>query len=923
MRFSMPRWGWAQFRADAWVSLALAVLIAVVSFTATALPRLVTTMASDQAAYQINDLSTLQRNLRAVINTNLPPNLAEPGQGGVPEVDVESLDGPPEYWADAYESIEAVRAAQPEPLRSTLGPGQIVVQRASESTDAPPGTDIAFLGTTVAVDPVIQDHTRLVEGSWPAVPQPVEVDRFDPNAERLDPPVPVVALVDAAERVGWQVGETYNGLELVGLIEPLDPEDERWEYVVGGTGAGLIEDPNAGTTATMTAYQNPASLPRVYLTPTSAEAVLWFPLDASAVPGDQLGDLWAQSRSLAGERYPVVIDRDAAGPPDSANYVTQLDATLEALLLQLAASYAVLAIVVAGPAGVVLAVLALGARLIVSRRSAGLALAHARGASPRQLRVLGGIEGAATGVVGAVVGFTVAAVAVEGTLTPLQVVIALGIGLLPGILLALVTAPTSLRGERSDLSRRSTSRVRWLVELIVVAGAAAATWLLVVRGVQTTSADDADATLQVPTVDPLVAATPMLLTAASCVLALRLFPLPVLAVQRRLRAGRRLTGFLGAARAVRDSAAGLIPGLALVVGVSVAVFSSIMVSTVMQGAESAAYEEAGADLRLNGPIVTDEGVADLRAIPGVEQVATLRDIPSDIPVGPFERGTRLPGYAVEVEELRALQDGRPGLEPLPAALLDTSSGRLPAVAGGSLTPTETPAAGRFAAVDVEWVGSIGTLGGVTTRGGFVIVDRALAAEALGEESSARAALLGLAPDADADAVIASVEERFPTGVVSSPPGELEDFTSSPLVVAMVIAFGAAVGVSLALCIVAVVLTQLTASRARAQLLAVLRTLGLDRRQARGLTAWEVLPLLATSFVVGAVLGLAVPWVLLATVDLTGLTGGVAQPDLAVSWPLLLGVLGAVLLFVGLAVAFTSSLASRANIARQLRIGESR
>lgn len=922
MRFTWWRWAWAQFRTDAWVSIALTVLIAVVAFTATALPRVLTSMSSDQADYQITSISTLQRNIQAIIPATLGPNFV--GPDAAPQgVDVETLDGVPESWAPVYDQLDEARQAQPEPLRSAMSEPHLLLTRTPDSTSpAPPGTETRFIVPVFTVDPVVHEHARLVEGEWPASPTPLEVDLRDPDADRTGEPIPIVLMADAAAELDWSVGEDFGGALLTGIIEPLDPQDERWDYATGASsGIATTFDLNVGNTANIAAYQNPASSPQAYQ-PASVRGTAWFAFDPGGLAGDRLGELWAQTRSLQNDRYPIEIGA-LGGAETTATFDTGLGDTLEDLLLQLAAAGSVLAIVIAGPAGVVLAVLTLGARLIVTRRSGALALAHARGASPRQLRLMGATEGAITGLLGAAAGFALAVALVPGSLTVAQIVIAVLIGLLPGILLGLVTVPTSLRGQRADLGRRTGSRARWLIEIAVVALAAAATWMLLGRGVQATSADQADDTLVIPTVDPLVAATPILLTAAACVLALRLFPLPVLAIQARLRRGRHLTGFLGAARAVRDSAAGLIPGLALVVGVSVAIFSTVMVTTVLDGAESAAYREAGGDLRVNGPTISDEQAEQLLAIPGVEQVATIRPIPSSVPTGPFESATRTPGYAVEVDALRQIQAGRAGLTPLPEDLTaPADDGGLPALAAGSLTPAQVPAPGSFANVEVEWVGSLAELGGVPSTGGFVVVDRDAALEVFGSEESSRTAVLGLAPDADPEAVSAAVSELLPTGVVTSPLTELDTFRASPVVTVMIAVFVAAVLVALALCVMAVLLTQLTSARPRAQLLAVLRTIGLGRGQARSLTAWEVLPMLITSFVAGAVLGFVVPWLVLHTVDLTGLTGGVTQPALAFSWLFVGGVVGGILVFVGAAVVATAAVAGRSNIARQLRIGDS-
>ena len=63
--------------------------------------------------------------------------------------------------------------------------------------------------------------------------------------------------------------------------------------------------------------------------------------------------------------------------------------------------------------------------------------------------------------------------------------------------------------------------------------------------------------------------------------------------------------------------------------------------------------------------------------------------------------------------------------------------------------------------------------------------------------------------------------------------------------------------------------------------------------------------------------------LLRGLDLTGLTGGSAQPALSLDLPLLATVLGAVVLTVLIAVTVSAWIAGRTNLAQALRVGEDR
>jgi putative ABC transport system permease protein len=72
--------------------------------------------------------------------------------------------------------------------------------------------------------------------------------------------------------------------------------------------------------------------------------------------------------------------------------------------------------------------------------------------------------------------------------------------------------------------------------------------------------------------------------------------------------------------------------------------------------------------------------------------------------------------------------------------------------------------------------------------------------------------------------------------------------------------------------------------------------------------------------VGAVLGVAVPSLVLAAVDVTALTGGGTQPDLRYD-PLLLGAAAAGFVAVVLAaVGVAAALSRRGEVAAQLRMG---
>jgi putative ABC transport system permease protein len=105
-----------------------------------------------------------------------------------------------------------------------------------------------------------------------------------------------------------------------------------------------------------------------------------------------------------------------------------------------------------------------------------------------------------------------------------------------------------------------------MLEVLVVGLAAASLYLLFRRGIAPTRAG----------IDPLLAAAPLLVAAAVTIGVLRIYPWIMAATQRAAGRGRGAVGLVGSARAVRAPSLGFAAAFALIVGVSVAVFSAGM-----------------------------------------------------------------------------------------------------------------------------------------------------------------------------------------------------------------------------------------------------------------------------------------------------------------------------------------------------------
>ncbi|GAA5164544.1 hypothetical protein GCM10023341_19710 [Ornithinimicrobium tianjinense] len=911
---------WRQLATDPVVSVGLALLVAVVSFLLTAAPRALEDVNGRQLSQDLSELSAQQRDVTGGWGTTveLPVGTEEdPGR----------VDDP---WAPFREGAERIRADQPEPLRSLLAPAQMFT-RGTTRLGHVPSVESGYYEAqiTLYADPDLQDLVDVVAGEWPASALPGGPGgggtATDGSPARRGPDLPmgqflpVLVLDQAAEEMHWEVGDELAGsLRISGLYRPKDPDDPRWQHVDNGTTMGVLADPNKGEMGTVTAYLNPLS--RGYIgQPTSVRTEVWYPVSVEGVSAAGL-DTTLLRRQLTGmiaEQHVLVEQGDPAlgylEGDQIPSFTTGLTGVLDQTVRQQRATASLLAVVAAGPLGVAVAVTLLAARLVVQRRRPTLALVLARGASPTQLRWLVAAEGALLGVPAALLGHLAAVQVLPGGSRWWEWLVTAVVGAAPALALAVTLEDASLLQERRDLTASSRSRWRWVAEVGVVVLAALATWRLLDRGTRGDAASGSG-------VDLLGAAAPVLLALAACVVVLRLYPLPLGTLTRTLRSRRGLTSFLGAARALRDPTAGLVPTLAVVLGTTIALVSAVLLTTVTRGAEAVAWETNGADVRVRGPVFTGELVAQLEQVDGVEDVARLRDVGTTVELGTAEERTSVRIVLADHELQQVLP---PGSLPLaPPASLYADAGILPVVAGGQTPATLGPGSLRPVG-QVEVVGHLRTVPGFDPGGAWVLMDAARWEAAGRTTPLARTALLSVSEGADPETVARSVEAVVGSAVVTTVQAELDDFTTSPVVVGLTRAFVGATLLTGLLTVLAVVVVQLMGTDARGRLLAVLRTLGLEPRQTRALTAWELGPMLVMSLLVGGLLGLAVSWVLSRGLDLTGLTGGRVQPQLAVD-PLLTGaVLGAVVLTVLLAITVSAWLAGRTNLAQALRVGEER
>ncbi|MEU4363974.1 FtsX-like permease family protein [Promicromonospora sp. NPDC023987] len=905
-------------------------------------PRAIATMHADQVTYETAAASGPARDVVSVAGA-IP---GEPPGGiyGYAPPDIGSGVPAEPDWAPFLANLDTVRTETEDPLRSVMGAPHFHVTSAEPAyTEPVPSSQLAEAKVFLRSATDLADNTELLEGRWPgATPTPsFEEDTWSPATPQEEAPAFEVAVSRAvAETYGWELGgrydnlggsgiialaERYPALVVTGIFEAGDPDTDYWLHHSLAARASVITDPNRGLLGTASVYVSPAMITPITL--GIGKTRVWYPVNTDGVTAADVPLLLAQANGQSAQTFRVPV-----GPDDSVAMelrpTTRLSEILERLLAQRTGVDAIVAVLAVGPLGATVAVLALGARLVVDRRRPALALLRARGASGTQLRLLMGGEGLVVGLGSAVAGFAgglalTSGLGLDAPVTVSQVAFALAAGLAPATALALATSPGGLRTTRADLAPRSRSRVRWVLEVLVVAGAALASWLLLSRGVVAGSGAG-------PGVDPLVAAAPLLVSLALTLLAVRAYPWLALALERALAPRRDLVPFLGAARATRDPAGGPVPAVALVLAVAVAATSAVLYSTVSGGVVREAWRATGSDLRVSGPIIDEPAAEQLAALDGVEAVTAVADV-GDAVLHGTASSPRTGVYSVDAAALAMVQEDVPGapeslgeLTRVPTGGADaavpvilTRSAAGPGVGPGS---TGLTLATQEGSVPISVVDVVDELPGLPAGRALVLADTERLTASTGETSYARLALVGLADDADRAAVTTEISQVLPSALVEDPDQEAATMLEAPVSGGLVIAFVLAVLLAGLLCAAAVVMTLMLAAPARARLLAVLQTLGLSPRQGRGLVGWEIGPWAVVALLVGAVLGVAVPSLVLAAVDVTALTGGVTQPAPEYD-PLLLGAAAAGFVAVVVAaVGVAAALSRRGEVAAQLRMG---
>ncbi|MGC4878781.1 FtsX-like permease family protein [Micromonospora sp. DT43] len=882
--------------------LLLAVLTLVVTLLVSGVPRLVNRLAEQGLRAQLTSEPPARRDLSYTSNAPVPTTKTA--------------------MADAQERFDALAAGMPPQVRSAITERWLRV-------DIPPtrvvGPDLAARDLLVDVGlramPGVQDASTLVEGAWPS-------ETYVP-----DRPIEVALDVDVARKLNLRAGSrlrigtvdlagTFGSPKPVvvsGLFRPVDRADGMWE---GLPQLLRIIEPTGDSepfTITGVIAQSAMNKRAAEGWPIQSEFRYRLGIDRIAASGlNQLIDgLQEMQRNL---------------PPGYALTIG-VDVPLREFAAQVNAARTLLSVIGAGVLATLAGLIVLAAMLATRRRRSEFALIRARGGAATTGARRSLAESLLVVPAAALVGWLL------GTLFPGEpdptAPYAAAVTVLVTLALPLATLAVPAGGAaRRDLVRMHPSARRLTVEVSLLLLAVLAAVLLRRRG------------LTLGEVDPLLVSVPVLLAIAAAVLVLRAYPWPLRLVSRLAARTRGSVTFLGTARAGRSAVAA--PLVVVVLAIGTAAFCGVVAAGVAASRDRAAERIVPADALIRGERFAPDTVAALDGMPGV-RAATPVLIESDQRLATDDLGTDArmgqatvllvdgPGLATVTEESdvdgavpAVLRSARAQPGPLPAIVSPAVAADLSR--GGLADSAFISVQGQRYEFRVAGAQDTFPLLAANTRRFVILPWQALPPRTT---TPVPTSLLVAGDRLDADELRqagdagqlryqqqgAVTGRERPLGVtVDTRAGVRRDLGDGGAngVLAFGFVAGAAGGTVLGL--LAIAFTVLAGARARGQVLSRLRTLGLSRRQWRGLLLVELAPLVGVSVLTGALVGAVLPLVLNPVLGLSAFTGGMPvrvafEPGLVVA----VFALGAVAL--GFAVAVEALNNRRLRLGEVLRLGE--
>ena len=874
------RAGWA-------AALLVCLLVTLTVFLVALVPRMFSAVTTAELRHQLSAAPPEQLNLTGSGPIGLP---------SVSNATAETLLGP----TDA--AIAKMSSQLPRPLRDGIGAPDWLLRSVGIAGSTPKSPSV--LAISLAIDLNWAHHVRFVSGEEPRAFERVSTQDENPN------PIEIALSSRTAASIGVEAGDVLDsgiGPYLVsGIYEPSTADDSYWRHATDLNSPIELRRPGEPGKIQASAFVNPGTIVGLREIFASGTITAWAPIDPNAYSYADLDQLSMQSGIL------VASLRDL---PDFGRlgFSTALPELLERARQAVSAMSALIALAASGLLGMLIATYALSIQALLRRRHLALGLLSARGAAPAQLRGVAVLEAALVALPGSALAIAAAALVVpervglEGWLPPVA------LALTPLLMAGWLVAPGSLRESRRDIAVRSSFALRWVIEVSVAGAAAIALVLLQRRGLVASS--------DITGIDPLLAATPLLLAVTAGLIALRLYPLAMRMTLAMARARSAPVWAVGSARAVREPAIGSIATLALAIGVTIVVFTIVMISTVGATMENAVRERLGADVLVTAHDLPDSVVDDIRQVPGVDGAAALTSLSGltlTDQAGPIT-------VTVLLADPAALRNVRPDLPELTGA----PAGTLPILVSAELAKRIQGTEVTIEESRLSTVGVVADSALPKPIGPWLIADRS-AAVGLGLGGQVPSRILIALSDHGGDATVAAITgivlsaqsaQYLASARVTDVRSELAQNRAEPITFAVEASLVIAAGGSLLLTALVVILASAASAASRNRVVGILRILGMTGRQVRGLVAWEFGPAVIASIIVGTLVGIGIPFLVTSVLDLRGFFGGTALPSPTIAPLWIAGAVGVYAIAVVGAVLVASALGRRFAPAATLKMGE--
>lgn len=905
---------WRFITSDLRAGLVLVLVTVLAAGLLTAWPRALDRISGTVLETGIRDTNASTRDLTATTTAISYGGAA----GGTTQLEGEAA----EVLGAIDVELHRIRAALPQPLTSFVAAGHFEKVSVEVPIAGAADSDIRFSRVQLVTDPYLQEQVELSRGRWPdpfVGPELTEPDAQNEYFGWVDPEEPIEVTLEesSAARLDWNIGETRSAdafqlpaLHLVGTYSVLNPDDGYWVHSTLGAGPRIIDDPDLGITVTAAAHMTPVRYASLETFPLGTRTNFWFPLEPADIAFEDVTDLTSQLRGFTAARHEI------QGP---ITFSSELLATLDAVVREVGALRSAVAFLASGALAAIATVLIAAVQSMQDRRRRELALLRARGGSGRQLRALMAGLGLILGLPAAAVGWSAASLLVPTQVPTAGLGLAVLAGLAPAVVLAWAVPSAGLRStQRSDAPR--SSKLRWLVELLVVAVAAIAVILVLSRPIDRTTID----------VDPLLAAVPALLAIVVAILALRVTPVLLRSVLSLAKAGRGPAAFLGLARATRAASGRLIPLLALVIAVSVTVLSGALLTSVRAGLESQSWNISGGDVRVSGPIIAQETVAGVEQLPPVRAATTIADFGSaSVRTGTDKSQIHL--LVADSGRLSSVQHQIPNWE-LPQDFAQTADGSVPVVMSEVLAErigTQAQLILDSEVLDLDVRATRSSVPGARDTASWLLADAGVVEALTGKTFAPRILLIDLddawletASQQERNDLAEQIETLVGPALFEFRAADAASQTDAPGVAGLYGTLQIVMIVAGVMGALTLLVTEVNAARAREQTAAVLKVLGMRSKRLAIMTAWEIGSWAMVGLISGFGLGLGAAELATRVVDLGAFLGTDAIHTVYDAGWLTLTVVGFVMI-----VAATSFVAAtvgrRADAAAMLRQVEER